>query len=189
MWGLQFFPMNSPTTAHDEVMGRLNGPHKEQWIKASKVAWIVATTAAFRLFTMPDIDNGTQPGSNQPDVPDSTPEEPEPADMDPNSEGKSKRSTNKLAPDPDSKGDHSSYERDENGNIYKYETYEKTNTGNDNPVKRFDGGKKDGSKGAPHVNNKTGEEVPTPHVQGKKIPVRPPTEDEIPKNKRFNNGG
>jgi len=101
------------------------------------------------------------------------------------------RGGNKLKPDEDAKGDHSTFKRDDNGDIYKYETYEKTDTGHDNPVKRFDGGKPDGSPGAPHRNKQTKEKVPTPHIQGKKIPggVRPAKPNEIPNNKRFNNGG
>lgn len=100
------------------------------------------------------------------------------------------KATNKLKPDPASKGDHSTYSRDNDGNIYKYETYEKTKSGHNNPVKRFDGGKPDGTSGTPHTNKKTGEKFPTPHTQGKSIPggARKPTPDEIPNNKRFNNG-
>jgi len=50
-------------------------------------------------------------------------------------------------------------------------------------VKRYDGGKPDGSAGAPHVNKQTGESTPTPHVQGKGVPggVRPAETWEIPK--------
>ncbi len=103
----------------------------------------------------------------------------------------SSKGRNKLKPDGDAKGDHTTFKRDDNGDIYKYETYEKTSTGHDNPVKRFDGGKPDGSPGQPHTNKQTKKDVPTPHVQGKKIPggVRPAKPTEIPKNKRFNNGG
>lgn len=104
---------------------------------------------------------------------------------------KAGKAKNKLEPDGDATGDHTVFKRDDNGDVYKYETYEKTRTGHDNPTKRFDGGKPDGSPGAPHTNKQTKEKVPTPHVQGKKIPggVRPARPDEIPNNKRFNNGG
>ncbi len=103
---------------------------------------------------------------------------------------KAGKGKNKLKPDNEAKGDHSVFKRDDNGDIYKYETYEKTKTGHDNPVKRFDGGKPDGTPGAPHRNKQTKEKVPTPHVQGKKIPggARSPQPNEIPNNKRFNNG-
>ena len=101
------------------------------------------------------------------------------------------KAKNKLKPDDNASGDHTVFERDNNGNIYKYETYEKTKTGHNNPVKRFDGGKPDGSPGQPHTNKKTKVDVPTPHVQGKTVPdgARPAKPDEIPNNKRFNNGG
>ena len=99
-----------------------------------------------------------------------------------------KKTANKLGPNKRASGDHTTFGRDKDGNVYKYETYEKTKTGHFNPIKRFDGGKKDRSAGKPHVNKNTGEAVPTPHVQGKKISggVRAPRPDEIPNNKRFN---
>lgn len=95
---------------------------------------------------------------------------------------------NKLQPDRNNaQGDHTVFKRDDNGNIYKYETYEKTSSGHFNPTKRFDGGKPDGSPGAPHVNKITQESIPTPHINGKNIPggVRKPTPSEIPNNPRF----
>ena len=75
-----------------------------------------------------------------------------------------------------------------NGNIFKYETYQKVNGNYFNPVKRFDGGQPSGFSGANHVNKATGESIPTPHVQGKSIPggVRLPDSFEIPNNGRFN---
>ncbi len=89
----------------------------------------------------------------------------------------------KLMPYKNAKGDHSTFERGTNGKVYKYETYEKTSTGHFNPKKRYDGGKPDGTPGAPHRNKKTGKDVPTPHVQGKSIPggVRAADPNEIPK--------
>ena len=94
---------------------------------------------------------------------------------------------NELKADQEATGDHSTFKRDNNGNIYKYETYEKTTTGHDNPVKRFDGGKPDGSPGADHFNKKTKELIPTPQTQGKNIPggARRATSDELPNNSRF----
>jgi hypothetical protein len=94
---------------------------------------------------------------------------------------------NKLKTDPDAEGDHTVFRRDDNGDIYKYETYELTKNGYYNPEIRFDGGKPDGTSGAPHVNKKTLDAVPTPHVQGKRVDVRPPTLSETPNNKRFKN--
>lgn len=108
-----------------------------------------------------------------------------------NSSGKSGKLKNKLEPDENASGDHTVFDRDDNGNIYKYETYEKTRTGHNNPTKRFDGGKRDGSPGQPHTNKQTKEDVPTPHVQGKNTPggVRPAEPNDLPNNDRFNNGG
>ena len=71
----------------------------------------------------------------------------------------------------------------DNGKTHKYETYEKTRTGNFNPLKRYDGGLPNGKPGKPHINKKTGEAIPTPHIQGKTIPggVRAAKSSEIPK--------
>jgi len=80
------------------------------------------------------------------------------------------RGANKLEPNREAVGDHTTFQRGTNGKIHKYETYEKTSSGHFNPIKRYDGGKPDGSPGKPHVNKKTGESIPTPHVQGKNIP-------------------
>lgn len=92
------------------------------------------------------------------------------------------KGANKLRSDPKATGSHTSFKTGTNGKVYKYETYEKTESGYFNPVKRYDGGKPDGSPGAPHVNKITKEAVPTPHVQGKRIPggVRPAFPMEIP---------
>jgi RHS repeat-associated protein len=88
-------------------------------------------------------------------------------------------------------GDHVTFKRDINGNIYKYEEY-KVNSKNPNgfeTVKRFDGGMPNGNSGANHINKRTLESIPTPQVQGKDkvIPgqVRTPLPWEIPDNKRF----
>ncbi|MBC8156253.1 MAG: hypothetical protein H7Z72_25485 [Bacteroidetes bacterium] len=96
---------------------------------------------------------------------------------------KTGKGKNRLEPNKDAQGDHSVYERDKNGNVYKYKTYEKTSSGHNNPTGRYDGGKPDGTPGAPHVNKKTKKPIPTPHMQGKHIPggVRPAEPFEIPK--------
>ncbi|MCL8267603.1 RHS repeat-associated core domain-containing protein [Leptospira weilii] len=108
----------------------------------------------------------------------------------------STRSSNKLAPYKDgindkikasAVGDHTSFKRDKDGNIFKYETYEKTKTGHFDPKVRFDGGQPDGSRGRTHTNSITEEVIKTPHIQGKDIPggVRYPTSNETPNNPRF----
>jgi RHS repeat-associated protein len=101
------------------------------------------------------------------------------------------RDNNKLKPDKNAEGDHSTYKRDKNGNIYKYEEW-KPNSQNPNGFdsqKRFDGGQANGTPGRPEFNKTTGNTVPTPHVQGppKVIPegVRPPNPNELPNNTRF----
>ena len=96
------------------------------------------------------------------------------------------KGANRLKYNEEASGPHSSYARDKDGNIYKYETYGDMHQKGDkrffDPKKRFDGGKPDGTPGAPHVNKKTKEPIPTPHVQGKNIPggVRPAKAEEIP---------
>ncbi|WP_244265096.1 SpvB/TcaC N-terminal domain-containing protein [Leptospira alexanderi] len=108
----------------------------------------------------------------------------------------STRSSNKLAPYKDNPGDkikasavgdHTSFKRDKDGNIFKYETYEKTKTGHFDPKVRFDGGQPDGSRGRTHTNSITKEDHGTPHVQGKNISggVRDPSSNELPNNPRF----
>nr|WP_235596375.1 RHS repeat-associated core domain-containing protein [Leptospira weilii] len=108
----------------------------------------------------------------------------------------STRSSNKLAPYKDSPGDkikasavgdHTSFKRDKDGNIYKYETYEKTKTGYFDPKIRGDGGQWDGRPGKAHENSVTGEKLNTPHIQGKDIPggVRKPLPGETPNNPRW----
>ncbi|EMO74412.1 RHS repeat-associated core domain protein [Leptospira kirschneri str. 200801925] len=108
----------------------------------------------------------------------------------------STRSSNKLAPYKDNPGDkikasgvghHTSFKRDKDGNIYKYETYGKTKTGHFDPRKRFDGGQPDGTPGKTHTNKITEKVYGTPHVQGKNISggVRDPRSNELPNNPRF----
>ncbi len=96
------------------------------------------------------------------------------------------RLKNKLEKNSQAQGDHTTFDRDTNGNIYKYETYKMHQNHKKrffNPEKRFDGGKPDGAKGAPHINKK-GIEIPTPHVQGKSVPegARKPLQEEFPNN-------
>jgi RHS repeat-associated protein len=93
---------------------------------------------------------------------------------------KSGRTKNKLEPNPDADGPHTSYKRGADGKISGYETYKRSDARNPNPwtsEKRVD------VTGAPHYNKVTGKDVPTPHVQGRDIPggVRPAESWEIPK--------
>lgn len=87
------------------------------------------------------------------------------------SSDKSVRSSNKLQPDIENAGgDHSTYLRDANDDIFKYQEW-KGNNKNPNKFdagKRFDGGEHNGQPGLLHYNNKIGEEVPTPHINEKK---------------------
>jgi RHS repeat-associated protein len=90
------------------------------------------------------------------------------------------KSANKLQPDKSAQGDHSTFKRDANGNIYKYQQWKK-NDKNPNGFdrgKRFDGGKPDGTPGAPHNG------IPTPHINEKKD-SRTPATYEFPQNQRF----
>ncbi|MBI2602420.1 MAG: VCBS repeat-containing protein [Deltaproteobacteria bacterium] len=97
------------------------------------------------------------------------------------------RGKNNLKPDRSAGGHHSVFQRDNHGNIFKYETYEKVNHNNFNPIKRFDGGLPDGRAGRPHRSKTTGIETPTPHIQGKSIPggVEKPSRSDFPNNQRF----
>ncbi len=91
--------------------------------------------------------------------------------------------------EPGERYEHSTYSRDNNNNVYKYEEWKpnERNPNNFDTKKRFDGGKPNGEAGAPHNG------IPTPHMNqkkdanGNKIPggVRPPLMGEFPRNSRF----
>ncbi|MBC9929137.1 DUF6443 domain-containing protein [Chitinophaga qingshengii] len=128
-------------------------------------------------------DGASAPRSNQPT--NAAPQENGPG----GDKKKVGRSTNKLEPDQGAAGDHTTFQRDKDGNVYKYEEW-KENPRNPNRFdnkKRFDGGTKEGTPGTDH--NK----LPTPHMnqkkdaQGKKLPggARIPTGNEFPRNNRF----
>lgn len=87
---------------------------------------------------------------------------------------------NQLQLDKNAQGDHSTFKRDANGNIYKYQEWKKNdrNPNGFDPGKRFDGGKPNGTSGAPHNG------IATPHIN-EKNGVRPPYKQEIPRNQRF----
>ncbi|WP_181893758.1 RHS repeat-associated core domain-containing protein [Bergeyella zoohelcum] len=95
------------------------------------------------------------------------------------------RMNNKLKPNSEAVGSHTTFRRNDKGEIYKYETYQRTTSGYFNPRKRYDGGRPDGTPGKPHVNKRTGQSIPTPHVQGNGVPggVRAAKEWEIPKHR------
>jgi RHS repeat-associated protein len=85
------------------------------------------------------------------------------------------RGKNKRKPDPDATGDHSTI--DQNG-ATTFEKNDKNPTGWQE-VEHID------TKGSPHVNKQTGQSIPVPHRQGKKIPggVEPVDPNKAPKYK------
>ena len=95
--------------------------------------------------------------------------------------GRKGRGKNHLKPDGRAEGEHSTFRRDQNGNVSNTATFKQNSQ---NPT-GFDMKSRTDVSGKAHVNKKTGESVPTPHVQGKEIPggVRPAKPIEIP-NKR-----
>jgi RHS repeat-associated protein len=106
------------------------------------------------------------------------------------------RDDNKLEyhkPDPSTgegpPGDHTSFKRDNNGDVYKTQEFTQNpqNPKGFDPGKRFDGGAANGQPGKPHYNKATGQSVETPHINDPSIPggVRAPRPDEIPNNSRF----
>lgn len=91
----------------------------------------------------------------------------------------------KIKPDENASGDHTTFLEDIFGFIFRYATYIRNllNPSGFDEVKRVD------LIGAEHFNKKDGEDIETPHVHGKDIPggVRRATDDEIPnRNKRMN---
>lgn len=92
------------------------------------------------------------------------------------------KGTNHLKSDPTATGSHTSFQRDNNKLIFKYQEFMENlkNPLGFQPGKRFDGGMPNGNPGAPHTG------VPTPHVQDvPKGPARTPTTTETPQNTRF----
>jgi len=88
--------------------------------------------------------------------------------------------TKKVAPIKDADGAHTTWKTDpQTGQITRHETW----TPNPRNPSGFDKVQSTDLKGAPHINKKTGEAVPTPHTQGKNIPggVRPARPNEIPR--------
>jgi hypothetical protein len=84
----------------------------------------------------------------------------------------------RLRPDPQATGMHSTFITDDNGSVRKYATWHPNEyTGGWTLDKRFD------PTGKPHFNKKTGQMVPTPHVQGPSIEggVRAAEPWEIPR--------
>ncbi|MCP5503101.1 MAG: hypothetical protein H7A25_24595 [Leptospiraceae bacterium] len=92
---------------------------------------------------------------------------------------------NKLKPDPNAEGNHTTFIEDIYGYILKYATYIRNilnPTGYDE-VKRVD------LFGDEHFNKKINEMIDTPHVHEKGIPgnIRKANEEEIPKRNRREN--
>lgn len=92
------------------------------------------------------------------------------------------RGRNHLTPDSKAEGDHSTFRRDEDGNVSHYAEWtpnDKNPTGFDQ-VKRVD---TQHSNPHDHTNKVTNEDVPTPHVHDKSVPggIRPATPDELPR--------
>jgi RHS repeat-associated protein len=94
------------------------------------------------------------------------------------SQAKSGRGKNHLKPDGNAKGEHSTFRRNDNGEITNYTTYEQNpkNPSGFQEVKRVD------VTGDGHKHTVTREVIPTPHVheQGQKNP-RAARNDELPK--------
>ncbi len=88
------------------------------------------------------------------------------------------RGKNNLQPDPSAEGSHSTFKRDARGRVTNHAEYQPNPR---NPT-GFDMGKRVDVTGKGHVNSLTGENVPTPHVNGKDVPggVRPATPAELP---------
>lgn len=94
------------------------------------------------------------------------------------SQSKTGRGKNHIKPDGNAKGDHSSFRRNDNGEITNYVTYEQNpkNPSGFQEVKRVD------VTGGGHTHSETREVIPTPHVHepGQKNP-RQARPDELPK--------
>ena len=85
----------------------------------------------------------------------------------------------RLRSDPDAVGPHSTFKRNpQTGQVDKYDEFQ-PNSRNPNG---FDRTKSFQRRGPPHTNKKTGEDIPTPHVNDSKTPggVRRPEPSEIP---------
>jgi len=106
------------------------------------------------------------------------------------------RAANRMKPDPEATGNHTTFKRDQNGDVYQYQDWTKNplNPSGFDDGKKFDGGKPDGSKGKPHHDKQTGKKIETPQVTEKtqvdgskklKEVTRSPNSDELPFNKRF----
>ncbi|MGN7823340.1 DUF6443 domain-containing protein [Chitinophaga sp. 22536] len=107
------------------------------------------------------------------------------------------RDNNKLEyhkPDPTTgegpAGDHTSFKRDKNGDVYKYQEFNQNSRSPHGfePGRRFDSGSADGRPGADHTNKKTGVKFPTPHINNDpNTPggARAPEPNEFPNNQRF----
>lgn len=84
----------------------------------------------------------------------------------------------KLQPYAGADGRHTTWKTDSSGRITRHETWEP----NPRSPRGADSVQSTDLTGSPHRNSKTGQDVPVPHTQGRKIPggVRPASPDEIP---------
>ena len=89
------------------------------------------------------------------------------------------RGKNHLAPHQEAAGPHTTFRRDQRGNVSNYVEWEPNPR---NPVTGFDETKRVDFVGEAHKNKKTGEYVPTPHVHDKTAPggIRAARADELP---------
>ena len=94
----------------------------------------------------------------------------------------SPKASNRLRPDPNASGSHTTFRRDPNtGRVSHYQTWEPQTNPQDPkpwvPARRFD------LTGNSHYNKVTGQDIPTPHMHDPAAPggVRPAEPEEIPK--------
>ena len=85
------------------------------------------------------------------------------------------RGSNKLAPDADAEGAHSTFKTDPQGKVTKYAEWKENSQ---NPS-RFDEVKRVDVKGGSHFDKATGQDIPTPHVHEGGT-VRPALPEEVP---------
>jgi len=92
------------------------------------------------------------------------------------------RQKNFLEPDPNAQGSHSTFRRNEQGQVTTHEEWKQNphNPSGFDSVKRTD--TQYYSREHSHYNKQTGQDVSIPHTQGKNIPggIRPANPDELP---------
>ncbi len=92
------------------------------------------------------------------------------------------RAKNKLKPDPNAQGAHTTFKMDAKGNVTGHAEWKPNpqNPSGFDQVKRVD---TQHAHSRPHKNKVTKQEIPTPHTHDKTVPggVRPATPDELPR--------